>query len=85
MAEEHEEDVAEATGDVDESPDILATLVGDARTNDEPTSSWKFEITNPFDHRITYISAKSNRWPGALAVARDKYYRFKLIASCLVD
>lgn len=34
---------------------------------------WKIETTNPFDRKASFISVKSNIWPGAFAVTRDKY------------
>lgn len=52
-------------------PDIFGVLSDDADVGD--VSPWKFEMTNPFDHKATYVTIRSNLWPGAYAVTREKY------------
>lgn len=51
--------------------DIFEDLSHDAYADEIPP--WKFELTNQFDHTITYATVRSNLWPGAYAVAREKY------------
>lgn len=51
--------------------DIFASLSDDA--NVDELSPWKFEMSNPFDYTATYVVVKSNIWPGAFTVAREKY------------
>ncbi|XP_025208612.1 radial spoke head protein 4 homolog A-like [Melanaphis sacchari] len=49
--------------------DIFGNLSNDAYVGEMPP--WKFELTNRFDHTITYVTIRSNLWPGAHAVARE--------------
>ncbi|KAF0764875.1 radial spoke head protein 6 A-like [Aphis craccivora] len=49
--------------------DIFGDLSHDAYADEMPP--WKFELTNRFDHTITYATVRSNLWPGAYAVARE--------------
>ncbi|XP_026819794.1 radial spoke head protein 6 homolog A-like [Rhopalosiphum maidis] len=49
--------------------DIFGDLSNDAYVGEMPP--WKFELTNQFDHTITYTTIRSNLWPGAHAVARE--------------
>lgn len=51
-------------------PDPLVALSDDANLGKVPP--WKFEMTNNFDNMASYASVKSNLWPGAFAVARDR-------------
>jgi len=51
--------------------DIFGNLSNDAYMGEMPP--WKFELTNWFDHTNTYVTIKSNLWPGAYTVAREKY------------
>lgn len=50
--------------------ELFVNLSEDAYVDEVPP--WKFEVTNPFDHRTAYVTVKSNLWPGAFAVTRQK-------------
>lgn len=54
----------------DKYADIFVKLSEDAYVGEIPP--WKFELSNPFDSRATYVIVKSNVWPGAFVVAREK-------------
>lgn len=54
----------------DEYPDLFVPLSDDIYADKVPP--WKFELTNPFDHKTTYVTIKSILWPGAFAVTHNK-------------
>jgi len=58
-------------GDGGDHLDIFENISNDAYAGEMP--AWKFELTNPFDHTVAYATIRSNLWPGAHAVAREKY------------
>lgn len=71
VAEEQSEDrPEESTDPAVEYPDLFVALSDDAYADD--VSPWKFETTNPFDGSAAHTSVRSNLWPGAFAVARER-------------
>lgn len=54
----------------DGDSDLFSNLSDDVYMGVVP---WKIETTNPFDHKASLVVVKSNIWPGAFAVTRDKY------------